>query len=197
MRLKSKLKMKLLLYMLLFSVFAIGQTKQEFETRIEKDVLPKAMQNFINKLPKDTKRIRFYKEVDGKKESFEAKFKHDKNHYSCEFNTNGTLEDIEKLIKKKHLKNEAFSNIERYLQNNFQKRKFLKIQEQYLPESDENPIVILKSIFEETSKISGYEIIIEVTKDKNRALKEFQFDADGKFINLRDIAPSSYGHVLY
>lgn len=194
---KTKMKTKALIVLLLFSVVSFAQTKKERETRVEKDVLPQAILTFVNQLPENTKRLRFYKEVDGTKESFETKFKYDGNHYSCEFDPNGKLEDIEKLIKEKLIEDIALQDIENHLETNFRKWKFLKIQEQYIPKPDVDSKVFLKTIFEKNSEISGYEIIIEVTKNKKRTLKEFQFDAKGKFINMRDIAPASYGHVLY
>jgi hypothetical protein len=47
------------------------------------------------------KRVKFYKESDGDKISFEAKFKYKKQHFSVEFFASGVLEDIEILINKK------------------------------------------------------------------------------------------------
>lgn len=193
-----KSNLKILTILFLFSMFSEAQTKQERETRIDKNLLPTEIQTFINLLPKNTKLLRFYKETDGNKDSFEVKFKYNGSFYSSEFSTDGQLEDIEKLIKKRHIDASILAEIENYFDINFRKSKLLKIQKQFLPKDSKDDFTFLKSILKkETNTKTNYEIIAEVTKGKNRTLKEFLINSEGQFLNMRDIARSSYGHVLY
>ena len=48
-----------------------------------------------------------------------------------------------------------------------------------------------------TSVAFNFEIIAEVTVEKETNLKEFTFDSTGLFLNSRTLKPSSYDHVLH
>lgn len=197
------MKFKLSKYLLLFLILSVGfigfsQTKQEREFRIEKSELPEAVISFIANLPDNSKRLRFYKEVDGKKQSFEVKFRIKKTYYSAEFDTNGKIEDIEVLTKTRQIDPAILNTIETYFENNFKKTKFLKVQKQFLPIENTSPNDLLKSILNgELDTQAHYEIIAEITENSTRNLREFNFDQSGKLISSRVVAPSSYGHVLY
>lgn len=95
-----------------FTATAIGQTKNEKEERIKKEVFPKIALLTLNDLPQSSKRLKFYRETDGDKKSYEAKFKLNRKIYSIEFNSQGQLEDVEVKIKKK-----VYSTINFYLNN--------------------------------------------------------------------------------
>ncbi|RNC87808.1 MAG: hypothetical protein ED556_01050 [Winogradskyella sp.] len=173
---------------------AFGQPKQEREFSIQKKVLPITVIQFVDKLPKTIKRLRFYKEIDGNKESYEVKFKYQKQHFSCEFSIEGVLEDIEVIEKQKYLS----ESIKTYFKSNFKKAKLLKIQKQYVNDSKVNPNSFLSSIISSSNTLTiNYEIIAEVTENSKRYLREFTFSSNGEFIGFRNVAPSSYGHVLY
>lgn len=191
---------KYLLMSLLLSVGFIGfsQTKQEREFRIEKTELPEAVISFIDDLPNNSKRLRFYKEVDGNKQSFEVKFRIKKTYYSAEFDTNGKIENIEVLTKVRQIDDAILDTIESYFQNNFKKAKFLKVQKQFLPIENASPNDLLNSILNgELDTKAHFEIIAEITENSTRNLREFNFDQNGDLISSRVVAPSSYGHVLY
>ena len=78
---------------LFFSLISHAQTKNEKEERINKEDFPNNALEVTDHIPAHAKRLRFYKETDGEKQSFEAKFKLNKLRYSVEFNTNGELEE--------------------------------------------------------------------------------------------------------
>ena len=85
----------ILVWMLPFN--AMAQNKYEREHRILKSQFPEKALGLITDKLVGAKRVRFYKEIDSAKISYEAKFKKDKLRYSVEFDTEGTLEDIEVL----------------------------------------------------------------------------------------------------
>ena len=184
---------------LLFVCYSLfGQTKQEQEFRIKQSSLPEVMVSFIEKLPKNTKKVRFYKEIDGDQQSFEIKFRLNRTFYSAEFTTKGNLEDIEVITKTKHVDNTILKTITSYFDANFKKTKLLKIQKQYFPNPNQTAIGLLNTILvQNTNEKPRYEIIAEVTDSISRNLREFNFKEDGTFIKSRIVAPSSYGHVLY
>lgn len=180
-------------------VFSTGfaQTKQEWEFRIDKDEFPSQSIDVIASYLQNVKRLRFYKEIDGAKTSYELKFKKDKLFYSVEFDTNGKLEDIEFIIKKADIPLSSLENIQDYLSANHQKAKIKKIQQQYL--FDENITKQqLKSAFQNLLLPSiRYEIVISTKEESGYHYYEITFSSDGEKLDSRKFLDSNYDHVLY
>lgn len=86
---------------LLFCIYGFSQSKNEKEERIPASEFPEVSHKYFNGITDKVNYLKFYRETDGNKQSFEAKFKLNKLYYSVEFNTDGVLEDIEIVIKKK------------------------------------------------------------------------------------------------
>ncbi|RZN75349.1 MULTISPECIES: hypothetical protein [unclassified Winogradskyella] len=195
------MKNKLLILSLVFSFYSclvISQTKNEKEERIKLSELPNSVREIVGTLPKKIKRLKFYKETDGRKNSFEIKLKYQKNSFSIEFSEYGELEDIEVLSKLKAIDIDARIKIKRYFENSFSKHKFIKIQKQYLPTSDTEASVFVEGIL--SKKIispSNFEIITEITTPDKRELREFTFNHIGIFQSFRVVNPSTYDYVLY
>ncbi len=182
-----------------FTATAIGQTKNEKEERIKKEVFPKIALLTLNDLPQSSKRLKFYRETDGDKKSYEAKFKLNRKIYSIEFNSQGQLEDVEVKIKKKSIPRSISTSITTYFKTTFDKHKLIKIQEQFVYEKGElNAKAYLESILLMATIIEpNYEIIAEVKHNKIRTIKEFTFNTQGKFLSARTLNRTSYEHVLY
>ncbi len=175
-----------------------AQVKYEREFRIKKSQFPEKAHLFIEKELNGARKIRFYKEIDGAKRSYEAKFKKDRLFYSVEFDENGLLEDIEILINKIDVPEDSFSKIISYLDKEFKKYKIRKIQQQYSVIAFGNPETTLEKAFQNLldPKIS-YELIVSGKKEKEYRDFEVQFNADGSFLQLRKSLPANYDHVLY
>ncbi|UOY04758.1 hypothetical protein L0P88_12400 [Muricauda sp. SCSIO 64092] len=182
--------------LLFFCVASFGQKKQEQEFRIDKKELPNGVLALLSNYLENTKRLRYYKERDGEKSSYEVKFKKDKLHYSIEFDEKGALEDVELLIKQTDIPNAAFDNMTTYLQSNHKKYRIKKIQRQYVNTGD--AAQTLKEAFQNRilPKLK-YELII-ATKDEN-GYGEFEltFDANGEHLLTRKAVKTKYDHVLF
>ncbi|MEO1011002.1 MAG: hypothetical protein AAFX53_06815 [Bacteroidota bacterium] len=175
-----------------------AQYKYEREFRILKKQFPEKALLFLEDKIDGAKRVRYYKEVDSTKISYETKLKKDKLHYSIEFNEEGVLEDIEITINKVDVPNESWQNIEKYLNGNFQKSKISKIQQQYPALDGESPGHTLKNAFQNLLLPSlNYELIISAKEDGDYQQYEILFDAEGSFKKLRKSLPPNYDHVLY
>ena len=87
------MKLKTFIFLLCFCQFVFCQTKNEKEKRIPLAEFPEAAKAVIKNLPDDCKRLKFYKETDGEKQSFEVKFKYKRKRYSLEFSEDGNIED--------------------------------------------------------------------------------------------------------
>ena len=195
----KKYKCLLLLIMALFQYSTgLSQVKVEREHRIKKNQFPEAAHDFIKEKLKDAKKIRFYKETDTTKISYEAKFKKDKLHYSVEFDESGKLEDIEILITEVDVPEDSWSNIAKFLEEKFDKHKIRKIQQQYPITSDEKAETTLKNAFQNLLIPSlNYEIMVRGKIQDNHADFEILFGAEGDFIKMRESLPANYDHVLY
>ena len=184
--------------LLLCMGFSFSQSKNEREERITKTEFPEIAQPYFNSFLDKVKYLKFYRETDGSKQSFEAKFKINKLYYSVEFDTLGKLEDIEIVIKNKHIPEDIFSKISDYFDGNFRKTRVIKIQKQYVNNtlsSDKNFIQHIVTHPDDTH--THFEIIAETKKEKLHELKEFTFNKNGKFISSREVTSSSYEHALY
>lgn len=177
--------------------FTNAQYKYEREYRILKSQFPSEAISTIEKYVEDYKRIKFYKETDSIKVSYEAKLKKDKLWYSIEFDKNGILEDIEILIKPADIPNDTYSNIETYLNNNFIKYRIKRLQQQYT--SKNNPLEeTYKNAFQNLLlPDNNYELMVVGRKEDGYLDYEILFDADGNFKKIRTSLPPNYDHVLY
>lgn len=189
---------KFLLIILLFPCFGlVGQTKNEKESRVSSDDIPENIHVLLSEHISDAKRVRYYREIDGKKKSFEVKFKKQKLHYSVEFNESGMLEDVEFKIKPDDIPNENWNSIQRYLQQNFPKFTIKKIQQQH-PVSVKSPQQTLVEAFQNLILPHiNYEVVFSAKKEGSYQIYEGLFDATGKLLNLRKSLPTEYDHVLY
>lgn len=175
-----------------------SQSKNEKERRIQFETFPQNAQTLINTFPEKVKRIRYYKEIDGDKESYETKFKYKNHWYSVEFDSVGLLEDVEILIKKRQFPDVVIARIKSYVEQQASKFDFIKIQEQYPYHKNSSETLFLNSIFENRTTIaSNYEIIIALKIKRQWQLQEITFDTKGKFLKSRNLQPDSYEYIMY
>jgi hypothetical protein len=186
------------IYLLFYCSFCFSQSKYEKEERIDVSEFPKVAQNYFNTISDQVNYLKYYKEIDGDKQSFEVKFKLKKQYYSVEFDTLGIIEDIEIVIKKKHIPQAVLNNISSYFNESFKKHRLIKIQKQYIKTSNKTDLQFLQQILTNINeKNTNYEIISEVKTNEGRTLKEFIFNSNGTFEKSRTVTSSSYEHALY
>ena len=191
-------RLPVLLLLLMLGNTSQAQYKYEREHRIRKSQFPANALRFIEKKLEDARQVRFYREVDSIKISYEAKFKLDRLRYSVEFDQQGRLEDVEILIREIDIPEESLQAIKEYLSTNFQKYRIRRIQQQY-PVSDAEPTAItLRNAFQNLLlPTNRYELIVAGRKDKGFNDYEILFNAEGEFLSIRKSLPANYDHVLY
>ena len=189
----------LIVLVVLISTCLNAQTKNEQELRIGVENFPKKALKLLEHLPDNIKRIKYYKETDHDKTSFEAKLKIKRKKYSIEFDKNGNLEDIEITVKSKNIDRVVLDTIENFFKSEYKKYGLLKIQNQYKKTPSIDAISILKKAIENSDKEKvNLEIIAQVkTKDSKNHVLEFTFNYAGILLGSRIVEPSSYEHVLY
>ena len=172
--------------------------KYEREFRIRKEQFPaRALESMEDHL-KEVKRLRFYREIDSNRSSYEIKFKYVRLHYSVEFSSDGVLEDVEVRIKPVDIPADSWQTITEDLNRRFSKFRVRKIQQQYPREAFPSATETLKNAFQNLLLPQiRYELIVQARVDKGFLNYEILYDADGKFLNLRKSLPPNYDHVLY
>lgn len=187
-----------LLILFCYSAICFSQSKNEKEERIDSSDFPEIAIRYFSDISNQIKNLRFFRESDGQKKSFEAKFKLKKLHYSIEFDTIGKLEDIEILIREKDIPKDVFKKMMAYYTLNFDKVRHIKIQKQYINVSQIIDQEFINSVIKNSSELNThFEIIAEVTLKKERFLKEFTFKSTGIFEKSRPISSGSYEYAFY
>lgn len=187
-----------LIFLLLVGCFVNAQNKYEREFRIRKSQFPPAAIGLIQDKLEDAKRIKYYKETDSTKISYEAKFKKDRLWYSIEFDEEGTLEDVEILIKEVDIPSEPMQEIRKYLDKSFGKYRIKRIQQQYPTSIEEPTNKTIKNAFQNLILPTiNYEFIVAGKNDGEYFDYELLFGANGRFKNMRKSLPPNYDHVLY
>lgn len=183
----------------LMMCLALGaQSKMEREFRIKRSQFPKKTAALLKDHLQKVKQVRYYKEVDSVKVSYEVKFKKDRLHYSMEFSEDGHLEDIEVSVEQLDVPNETWDNILGHLERDSVKYRIIKIQQQYPVSNDRAEATTIKNAFQNLMlPYINYEVM--VSKKGNNGFRDYEilFDAEGHFIRSRKSLPPNYDHILY
>lgn len=163
-------------FFLLFPILLSAQ-KIEVEKRVSPEKAPAPMQQFLQEKYPEKRRVKYYEERNESGRFFEAKFCFDKWRYSVKFTPEGQLVDTERKVKFRQLPAQLSEQINRQLNEQFQRFKVVKIQE------------IL-----EGGRVAGYELEIKGKKGDELGYFEGQFDAQGRQQGLRTIEqpPNDY-----
>ena len=174
------------------SFYSYSQSKREIEERIAKEEVPFLAQKFIDSLYFSSK-IRWYREKNYIKTTYEAKIKHTGKKYSIEFDSLGNIEDIELEIKWKQISTSTQNAICEKLNTEFKKFKIKKIQIQYTG--------LKKDLFNfkisTQSLIIKYEIIVKGKKDTQNSFYEYLFSEKGKLEQKLQIDFRNIDHLEY
>lgn len=184
------MKRLLTLYFLLLVSQTWAQEKKEIEKKVDPSVFPSEAINKLKLYLEDAKKIRYYYEIDGKEESYEAKFKKNHHRYSVEFDSQGNLEDVEVQVRFSQLSNLTKKSIKEYLNEYFERWKIEKIQLQYYNLERINQLI-------DWNEKVPLEIIV-ATKTNGKLEKfELQFSENIECISKRKVIRQSYEFVLF
>ncbi len=173
--------------------------KDEVETAITAPDMPEKAMKLLALL-EDAGKARFYHERDGQKTSYECKLKWQGHTYSVEFYEDGSLMDIEKLMKYRALPRQVRHSIKAYLHEGHQRAKVKKVQQQFSAEdSDETDEEVLQAFLkkEHDDLTIRYELEVAIRKGNEVGTYEMLFDHTGKFLRKRKIVRRSLDNILY
>ncbi|EAR16877.1 hypothetical protein [Robiginitalea biformata] len=198
-RFNSSGRLQAFVFILLLALApASAQQKQEREFRIRKAQFPESAREVMEPYLEGVRRLRYYKEIDSARSSFEMKFKHRRLHYSIEFTPEGELEDAEVRIRPVDIPNETLEAIQAHLKGTYGRYRVRKIQQQYPRASFESDTQTLKNAFQNLLLPEiRYELVIQTRQDSGLAHYEFLYDSEGRLLRIRESLPPNYNHVLY
>ncbi len=188
----------ILLILFLVGFSAMGQVKSEREFRIRESQFPVAAIEVAEPYLEGVRRLRFYKEIDQGRVSYEIKFKKDRLHYSVEFATDGVLEDIEVRIQPVDVPDASWQAIEKHLGTSFEKYRVRKIQQQYPRSAFPSDAAVFRNAFQNLLLPEiRYELMVRGKGPDGYRDYEITYDATGGFLSRRESLPPNYDHVLY
>jgi len=182
----SSLTKVIIIFLALLSFSDLSaQNKLERETRIKKRNVPEEAIEFVDDVFDGFKRVKWYHEISGEGEFFEAKFRWKRDQYSVKFDTIGGIVDIEKTISLEEIPEKTRISINNYFEENFLKYKIIKIQKQLLGSEDQ-----LEGYIEGEGRNNisiNYEIEFHGVTETENKLWEILFDHKGEVILFREI----------
>ncbi len=166
------------------SVVTIAQQKYEKEFDLDRNDVPRLALNFIESVEIDSK-VNWYYEENLKGNSVEAKFSHAGQKYSIEFDTTGTLQDIELEIALEEIAEETMLQMKESLNHEFDKSSIHRVQKQYA-----GTVKSFKAFLNVDRSISyemRYEAEVKGKKNKRMRLFEVLFSSDGSIERIDEI----------
>ncbi|MGD1889972.1 MAG: hypothetical protein ACFB15_05140 [Cyclobacteriaceae bacterium] len=178
---------------------AIAQTdlKQEVEKRIKKSEMPSAALNYLSEhWLNESRKIRYYYETDGANISYEAKLIREKRRFSIEFDSSGSLQDIEELIDYEQIPASVQANIDLTLSQKYSKYRIQRVQRQFLPDTtQQNALLHFSGLTTET--VDNFEIEIDTQEGSAVQSYEMLFNVEGLLVQRRTIIRRSLDNFLY
>ena len=185
------------LFILSFFFMTLGftQEKKEVEKRIKESEVHEDAIEWLEDAYENKRKTKWYYQTDGDEEVFEAKLKYKKHLHSVEFNLKGEVQNVEVLLKEKEMDKAVHQNITGYLENNYNKYSFSKIQIKYTGEEDDLEDMIDENEFEDIT--INYEIEYYGKTDSEDELWEGIFNENGMFLEKRVVKIKATDNLDY
>ncbi len=176
-----------LLLALMLPFLAGAQVKFEREYRVAAKEIPAPARFFAEKAFPGQK-IKWYKEERLESFSFEAKVRRRGTSFSVEFDSLGTIEDVEMLLSFSEIDEPVRKNIEARLGSTFCKYRIQRVQRQLTGQEQ----ALAELVSEGATGLPfavRYEIVARGKKDKASGLYELLFDDKGALLDMKEIIP--------
>lgn len=184
----------MLFWVMVYSTMSLNAQKMEREFRIDQTEFPEEALEFLNQLDLPLKKVKWFKEVQEHRTSFEAKIKVEKFLYSIEFDSLGRLEDIEKMVKFNRLPPDIQSVLKQSLRAQLGSYKIVKTQIQFTELRSEK--VVLTELSVQNSSIK-YEIELFTKRDASKRLMEYLLSNRGEILSSHEVIVRSSENLMY
>jgi hypothetical protein len=143
-----------------------------------------------------TTKIKWFLEEGLISKSVEAKFKYNRQKYSVEFDTIGSIEDVEILIPNNDIQSATLIAINDKLEKECKGFKIIKTQRQFTGNERDLFLLLEKGIVSEALKIK-YELVVKCKGEREVNLFEYLFTADGVLETKSKIVFKNSSHLEY
>ena len=193
----SALKILLMVVSLIAPLTGVAQDKKrEVEKRIKAAEMPAHAIMLLMPHLEPARRIRYFRETDLGRVSYECKFKLKKRQYSVEFDTLGTIEDIEIMIDLDKVGAKASDNIIQHLRS-YDRHKIRRLQLQFRPDGLTGA-ALLEQVLSNTGGIRPYyELVTSVRTQDGWSTFEMLFDPEGRFLSQKLVIERQTDIILY
>ncbi len=178
---------------------AFSQNRSEREHRIRKSQFPSPQTDISIIGNKNLKRVQYYREIDSDVETYSQKFKLNRLHYHLDFDSEGYLKNSGFQVQEIDLPDDTYSAIMDHLKSNFEKIKVKQIFQEYPVTTDEKEkSTTIKNTLQNLLLPNNlYKLLVRGKQMDKIGDFELWFDAEGKFVRMRDALPANFDRVLY
>lgn len=170
-----------------------AQEKFEMEQRVGRDKVPESALRFVDSFTKS--KVKWYEETGISSKSYEAKFKLNGKRFSVEFDSTGSLEDIEIRMRYRDLETNLKRSISAHLDSVYNRTRIHKLQIQYA--GDVQKMMKLRIGISEGLNIQ-YELELRTKiKGARPELYEYTFDQQGKYLFHKTIILRNADHLEF
>lgn len=170
-----------------------AQEKFEMEQRVGRDKVPESALSFVDSFTKS--KVKWYEETGISSKSYEAKFKLNGRRFSVEFDSTGSLEDIEIRMHYRDLETNVKRSISTHLDSVYDRTRIHKLQIQYA--GDVLKMMKLRNGISEGLNIQ-YELELRTKiKGTRPELYEYTFDQQGKYLFHKTIILRNADHLEF
>ncbi|TNE79703.1 MAG: hypothetical protein EP332_10225 [Bacteroidetes bacterium] len=172
-----------------------AQEKIERESRLSSSEVPEQARLCLARIDSQT-RIKWYREEGLTGMSIEAKFSWQKHRYSVEFDSLGSLQDIEIELSWKELDKALQDSLHHQLEQECNRHKVRKIQLQYTGDTSDLKQFLLSD--SASPKLSThYELVVKCRTDGRYYLYEFLFSEAAVLQSKLKIVFRDSSHLEY
>jgi len=180
-----------------FSLVSAQDIKDENEKSINREDMPTSSLAEINRFWNKEKKVDFYRQNNGEMISYEAKLEWNGHQYSIEFDSEGSLVNVEQLIDFKDIPDASQNTITEELSKQYTRFRFTRIQRQYSAEEADDRDEILEDVIDEDYEdlIIRFEIVVDAQNKAVMGSFEWLFDEQGNMIQKRRIVRRSLDNI--
>lgn len=172
-----------------------AQFKYEKEVRLKRSQVPTTIYDYVSALAPGSK-VRWYRQYGFKNNSFEAKFKHKRQNYSVEFHEDGTLKDVEVLIRVTDMNDVLFEKIDAKLKAELSEYRITRLQSQIVASSTE-----ISKYFENKLNLSSltqnYEMVLWTRINNKIITYEYLFDGNAEILSKLRVIDNIEDNLIY
>ena len=182
---------------LLIPLISPAQTKVEVERRVDATEVPAAAREWVSDTYDQPRRLRWIYEESSDGLSYEAKLKHRRRWHSVEFGQDGTLQDVEIIVRDRELPETVRQPIRAYLDSVYTRHRIKKVQRQFTGSSSALRQAVREESTDKVGVAERYEVEFYGRDKQGKALWEGLFDDTGRLLRKRRVVLRPTDNLTY